>query len=173
MECFKKIAAHMLKGLMYHRDMEDYFRFLGYEELANEQRMHYLDESNNFACLHKQYMQETGCFLDFEIPKYESVIPENWYNYKTTDVDNGTRQKSLKNIFEIWKNWEIETISLYEESIHHFRNTGNDHCAFILERYLKDTSAELKSIKSLWTEFEINDWNPSNILATTKERNNG
>ena len=169
MECFSKIAAHMLKGLMYHRDMEDYLRFLGFEDLAWQQRMRYLDESTNFACIHKQYLELTGKLLHFDTPQYDPIIPASWYNYTTANVDNSTRQKYLKSIFEIWHNWEQETVTLYEQTIKECRTAGNERAALILEKYLKDVACELHDLETLWTEFEMAEWQPCKILLLQKE----
>ena len=164
MDCFKDAAAHTLKGLMYHREFEDYMRFLGFDNLADMQRKRYLEESNTFACINTEYIKLTGKLLNFDTPAYESVIPKSWYDYDIDDVDNNTRRNYLKSLFVLWINWERETITLYEKIISHCHSTGQEEFNIFFDSCLKDTHKELQKAESLWTKFEMCEWTPLDIL---------
>ena len=50
-EIFSNISAHMIKGIMFHAQMADYFDFLGLKGYKRLHEYHYFDESIMFRKL--------------------------------------------------------------------------------------------------------------------------
>ena len=55
-ELFAKISAHMVKGIMFHAQMADYYDFLGLRGYKRMHEYHYFEESMMFRALHRYYI---------------------------------------------------------------------------------------------------------------------
>ena len=55
-DIFSKIAAHMIKGLMVHEQLSNYYDFLGLRSYSNDHEEHYILESKSFRNLNRYYM---------------------------------------------------------------------------------------------------------------------
>ena len=114
-ETFKKLASHMLKGIMIHESLIDYYDFLNFKGFKKIHEYHYFIESIKLRRLKDFYLSHAHKLIEeeFENP---SVIPESWHKYTKFDVDNGTRQTYFKSGLEMWKKWEEETRELLVKS---------------------------------------------------------
>ena len=165
MNYFSEAATTALKGLMYHRDLEDYMRFLGFENLARLQRHRYLEESDMFACLHRDYMRMTGKLLKFDNPAFDGIIPKSWYNYTKMDVDNSTRRSALKSAFDLWYEWEKSVVSLHEKCAKDCAENGLYIQATYFSRLAEEVSEELEMVERMRLELSMKDYDPAAALS--------
>ena len=63
-EIFSNISAHMIKGIMFHAQMADYFDFLGLKGYKRLHEYHYFDESIMFRKLSRYYINNCSRLID-------------------------------------------------------------------------------------------------------------
>ena len=165
MKVFEDTAMRCLKGLMYHRQLEDYFRFLGFDDLARIQRERYLEESDGFARVCTCYLQGTGKLLKFDDPKVESLIPPSWYQHVKNDVDTSTRKSHLKQAMDFWVNWEREVLEAHDASALQMDRDGLRLMSLFFCRMLNDVRDELAFAERLREELQITEYDPADALS--------
>ena len=171
MEVFANIAKHMLKGIMYHKQFEDYFRFLGLNDFAVQQRKRFLDESNAYADFCKTYLLVEDKLLAHEAPEYESIIPESWYAHKRTDVDTNTRRNAVRTAMKKWVSWEEETFKLYCDTVTPMRDEQKEHWVGIFAHMIEDVFHELQCAREMSLELDVSDYSISGIRSVGREHN--
>ena len=55
-EIFSQLSQHMIKGLMMHTQLSDYFNFLGLKGYSQCHKYHYFEENNNYKQLCDYYL---------------------------------------------------------------------------------------------------------------------
>ena len=114
-EIFNKMASHMIEGIMYHDEFAKAYDFLSLYGFAACHDYHHFSEEACYRALSTYYATHYFKLIKLnEIPQ-PKVIPDGWFNYKTQDVDTGTKRSAVKELMTKWINWEIKTKKLYEE----------------------------------------------------------
>lgn len=165
MKVFEDAARHMVKGLMLHKELMDYFNFVGFHMFAVKQKERYLEESGGYADFCFRYMRVKNKLLPQNAPDYESIIPENWYKYTRQEVDNGTRRSALKTGMTAWIDWEKETLALYETFAHQLRDEGKEECALIFEELIREVSEELHNAEAIQLKLEGVGYNIADVYT--------
>lgn len=170
-DVFSKISSHMIKGIMIHEELANYFGFLKLCNYEREQTKRYVSESKSLAKLHSYY---TGhyCKLfpktSIEIP---SVIPEAYFGHESSELDAKDIRSSVKSIFERWVEWEEETKALYVECYIELRDNISDVTAAIMVMDLiKDVDEELMKAKNHWYVLKNSNYD---IVLIMEENANG
>lgn len=112
-----KIVQHMMKGVVFHSQLSQYYRFLNlccYADFHSHQAQ---EEFATLAKFQKWYIDSHERLIPQSQPTIESVIPQDWYAHVKQDVDKNTLRESVKNGHIKWVNWEAETKKLYEDQI--------------------------------------------------------
>lgn len=76
-DIFAELAAHMIKGLMVHDQMRDYYDFLNLKGYAKCHEYHYWEESKNYLCLKHYYFKHHNRLIK-EMPiENPKIIPSS------------------------------------------------------------------------------------------------
>jgi len=108
-EVFTKLVNHMREGVMTHGEMARAYDFIGLEGFARMHDYHQCEEKQGYLCLLHYYSCHSHKLLKIEEIPLPKIIPETWYKYSTTDVDNGTKKGAVKELMEKWVQWERAT----------------------------------------------------------------
>lgn len=145
-EVFTKLATHMIKGLMVHDQLADYYIFLGLEGYHLEHEHQYLSESKTYRDLCYYYMSHYDALLPIDKVDDPQIIPSAWYKYNRFDVDISTRRNGIEAGFKIWRDWETKTIKLYEELAKNLYDLGEISAYQFATNLVQMVDAELQNI---------------------------
>lgn len=166
---FKKLDAHLIKGLMYHEQMADYFDFLNLHGYKRLHEYRYLDESANMRGLHRYYINH----YDRIIPESEIVnprsIPSNWYDHIRADVTASEKKEFIRKAFESWVRWETETKELYQEAYCELCEVGEIAAACKIKEMLSDVDQELKKACRMKLSLDMVNYDLNTIYLCQDE----
>ena len=145
-ETFAQLAKHMVKGLMVHDQMVNYFDFLGLDGFRLEQEKHYREESENYHRLCHFYMTHYGGLINPGEIANPNLIPQSWFKHVRSDVDNSTKRNGIENAFSEWKKWELEARKTYENAYKDLMSLNEVSAALFLVEFMKDVDEELELI---------------------------
>lgn len=163
-EVFAQLGQHMIKGLMVHTQLSDYFNFLGLKGYCKCQEYHYYEESKNFRRVCNYYLEHYDKFIVDSHVGNPQIIPENWYKYTRQQVDATTRKSAIQSGFEKWIKWETETLKLYQTFYKELLNAGEVASASEINCYIKDVNEELSKAQQKYLELKMMDFSISDIV---------
>lgn len=143
-EIYSKIAGHMLKGIMTHEQLTNYYDFLGLQGYKRCHEYHYMAEIYSYRGLCRYFINHHNKLIPDEEIEAPEVIPENWYNYTRQDVDANTKKNAVKNGLVAWVEWERESKQLYEEMYKELMDIGEVASACKVKCLVLDVDKELK-----------------------------
>lgn len=161
-EIFATVGTHMVKGLMIHEELANYYDFLGLKGYSKCHEYHYMTESCTFRKLNRYYIDHYNSLIPNMKVETPEVIPASWYRYERNDVDTNTKRTAVKNGLEMWVNWERETKQLYEQMYSELMRIGEVSTAVnLFSCFIKDVDDELKraykaSLNKKSTGYDIN-----------------
>lgn len=164
-EIFAAISAHMIKGLMVHTQLADYYSFLGLEGYKECHEYHALSESCNYRKINTFYIEHYNKLVPENRIENPNVIPENWYKYSRMDVDSSTKRNGIKSGLEKWMNWETETKQLYEQMYKELIGLNEISAAIEVSKLIEDVSGELKDIYEYILHKKAIDYDLTEIIA--------
>lgn len=163
-EIFTKLCKHMIEGVMYHDDFAKAYDFLGFYGFAKCHDYHHFAEEISYRELSHYYATRYFKLLQIkEIPQ-PKIIPESWYNYKTQDVDIGTKRTAVKELMQKWVSWERETKKLYEELYLELTNLREVAAAMYVKNLIEDVDEELKHAEKKLIKFETLGYDISMLI---------
>jgi hypothetical protein len=169
-EIYSKIASHMIKGMMLHEELADYYDFLGLQGYKRCHEYHYLDETCAYRGLCRYYINHHNKLIlkvEFDNP---NVIPDSWYKYTRQDVDNNTKKNAVKNGITVWVDWEKETKSLYEQMYKELIAIDEIASALKVHELICDVDCELKKAERYYLNKKAIDYDLTEIIAEQKPK---
>lgn len=169
-EIFTKLSEHMIKGLMVHEQLANYYDFLNLPGYRDCHEYHYMKESCAYRKLCRYYVNHYNKLIpetEFDNPE---VIPESWYRYERKSVDSSTKKSAVKVGLEKWVEWETETKELYQEMYKEMMNNGSVASAKFLCEYIEDVDKELKNATKYWLNKEAVNYDMDVIIMEQQEK---
>lgn len=163
-EIFSNISAHMVKGIMFHAQMADYFDFLGLKGYKRLHEYHYFDESIMFRKLNRYYINNCSRLIDEQEPENPRSIPDSWHRYNREDVDVSTKRSAIKSAFQAWIDWENGTLKMYEKAYGELIELGEIALAMFIKNYMCDVEKELKYARRMNIDLKSIDYDMSVIV---------
>ena len=167
-EIFEKLSRHMIKGLMVHEQLANYYKFLNLSGYAYCHEYHFIEESVSYRKLCRYYISHYDKLIpesEFDNPE---IIPESWYQHKRQDVDINTKRNAVKQGLSKWVDWEMKTKKLYSDMYKEVMENGNVDAACFIKELVKDVSKELKRASSYLLDKEAIDYDMSVIIQEQK-----
>lgn len=94
---FSELSEHMLRGLMFHEELANYFAFLTLDGYSYCHEYHYEEESRSYRELNRYYITHYNKLISkkggLDAPQ---LIPTNWYAYTRKDVDANVKRSAVK-----------------------------------------------------------------------------
>ena len=164
-EIFKELSAHMIKGVMIHTQLKDYYDFLNLHGYKRCHEYHGRLEMKNLNRLHKYYINHYNKLIP-EMPiENPAVIPNDWYAHTRQDVDVNTKRNAVKNATEMWVKWETDTKDLFQRMYQELMTLGEVATANKMACYVCDVDRELKWATRKHLELKTADYNIDFIMG--------
>jgi len=169
-EIFKGLSEHMVKGLMIHEQLANYYDFLGLYGYRDCHEYHFIHESCMYRKLCRYYVNHYNKLIPEMEFEQVSEIPESWYNHIRQDVDSNTKRNAVKEGLRKWVEWETETKELYCNMYKEMLENGSVASAKFFERFIEDVDHELKKATKYWLNKEAVDYDMIVIIDEQEEK---
>lgn len=143
-EIFSKLSQHMLKGIMIHEQLANYYDFLALMGYKRCHEYHFLNEICLYRGVCRYFINHYNKLLQYTDTESVEIIPKSWYNYTRQDVDMSTKKNAVKNGFTKWVEWKKETKALYENIYKELVEIGEVAAAMKVKELICDVDSELK-----------------------------
>ena len=163
-EIFTNVSAHMIVGVMIHKELADYYDFMS---LANYEKIHskqYISESKALRKLNKYYITRFYKLIPEPRVEIPSVIPKDIYKHKSDDLSPMDVRQSVKRTLELWVDWETQTKKLYEESYAELITNGDICSALYIGKLVEDVDEELVEARALLMKNQHTDFDIVKII---------
>ena len=163
-EAFKELSSHMIKGLMFHEQMTDYFSFLNLHGYEACHEYHAILERAGYRRLHRFYMETYGRLIDEGKPEDPAVIPATWYRYSREEVDTKTKRQAVRESIEKWVQWEGDTRNIAMNISRELEKAGDEVAARYVLDIAEDAAKELRWAKKTHINLASVDYDMVYIL---------
>ena len=110
----EKICNHQLEGLMFHFDYSCIAKLLGHEKMACMQYKQAIKETEKHLSTIHRLIEAYGEIFHASKGKSTSSAIEVGEKPSTKELAD----KICYEMLEKWKDWECQTVQLYDEAIH-------------------------------------------------------
>lgn len=142
-EIFGLIAQHMIKGMMVHVQLSDYFNFIGLKGYAKCHEYHYYEESKNYRDLVNYYMRHYNkIVLDLPVEN-PHIIPDDWSQFTRYEVSSTVRKNAVISGFDKWLDWELKTKKTYNNYCKELYNLNEIASMTKIKEYVEDVDEEI------------------------------
>ena len=163
-EVFQQMSAHMIKGVMFHQQMTDYFDFLnlfGYKKMSE---YHALAELDNYKQLHTYFLNHYNKLIPESQFENVDIIPKEWYEKTRHDIDIESKKNAVKEAFIKWIEWEKGTKQFFSQMYKELDNNVEVASAFKIGEFVEDVDNELKWCERKYIELQGTDFAMDFIL---------
>ena len=164
-ELYSKLATHMLKGVMMHEQLANYYDFLGLYGYKKCHEYHFMTEMRTYRKVCRYVIEHHNVLIPDVKPVDPEVIPDSWYRYNRMEVDNTTRKNAVKNGLNTWVEWEKETKELYSTLYKQFLELDAVADACYIKCLVADVDEELKCAEQYQLTKESVNYELSHIIA--------
>lgn len=171
-EIYTKIATQMLKGIMIHQDLANYYDFLGLKGYKRCHEYHFLCETLNYRSLNRYFINHHNMLISVDITQsaVSPVIPDSWYNHTRQDVDATTKRNAIKSGLDMWVTWERETKKLYEQMYKELLDIDEIASANKVCEFICDIDRELKKVERYQLNKESTGYDMSDIIHEQEKK---
>lgn len=167
-EIYSNIAKHMVKGIMFHEQMANYYDFIGLHGYKRCHEYHYFCESKCFRKLNRYFINHHNKLIKEEDIEKPDMIPMSWYQYKREDVSSTDIRNAAKISVEMWVKWERDTKLLYENMFSEAMAAGEVASAKKICTFVKDVDHELKYAERYMLKLKAVDYDLGFIMSEQK-----
>lgn len=160
----------MIKGIMLHEQMANYYDFLGLQGYKRCHEYHYLKESCAYRGICRYFLNHHNRLIPNVSVEDPKVIPESWYKYTRQDVDISTKKSAVKNGISMWVDWERETKKFYEQMWKELMDIEEVASAFKIKELICDVDCELKKAERYQLDKKAVDYDMLTIIEEQKHK---
>lgn len=164
-EIIGKLSSYMLKGIMIHEQLSDYYDFLSLHGYKRCHEYHMYKEMKMYRKLHRYFIDTYNMLIEEDAFENPDIIPNTWYRYKRQEVDANTKRSAVKTGIERWVSWEQETKAMFETMYEELMAINEVSAAQMLGKLLCDVDKELKWAERKHIDLVMVDYNISYILG--------
>lgn len=164
-EIYSKVACHMVKGMMIHSRLADYYHFINLDGYAYCHDYHFLIESKAYRKLSKWYMKNHNRLIEEREIEIPMVIPDAWYNHTKQDIDTATVKSAVKDGLDMWVKWETETKELYEEMYKELLDIDEISDTIMMKELISDVTCELAKAEKYKINKELTNYDIGSIIS--------
>lgn len=144
-EIYSTLSAHMIKGVMIHEQLANYYDFLGLGGYKRCHEYHSIAEMCVHRGLNRYYINHHNRLIGESEIENPDIIPTSWYQHARQDVDANTKRNAVKNGLSKWVDWELDTKELYERMYKEALDIGEVASACKIKQLVDDVDRELKN----------------------------
>lgn len=167
---YSDISTHMIKGLMLHEQLSNYYDFLGLEGYKRCHEYHYMKESISYRSLCRYYVNHHNKLIKEQEFDNPDVIPSSWYQYTRQDVDTNIKRNAVKNGLTMWVDWERDTKKMYEQMYKELIEIDEVASACKIKELIKDVDKELKKAERYQLNKIAIDYDIDDIIAEQSKK---
>lgn len=164
-EIYSKVASHMIKGIMFHEQMANYYDFLCLEGYKCCHEYHMYDEMCEYRSLCKYVINHHNMLIPDERIENPEAIPASWYKHVRQDADTTTKKDAVKTGLTAWVNWEKDTKKLYEKMYTELMNLGEVASACKMKKFISKVDHELKKAEKYHLNKEAINYDIGAIIS--------
>lgn len=168
-EVFNKVNERIVKGIMFHEQMADYFDFLNLHGLKRWQENRFIEESAEMRGLHRFAINHLHRLVNEDNISSQQIIPSSWYSSTQFDVDSNAIKQSVKDAFQKWYMWEKETKDIYEKQFKILTDNGKIAEANKINDLIQNVDKELKFVCRKMLEYKSVDYDVAYIMYQQDE----
>ena len=168
-EIYNEINFRQIAALMFHRQMSDYFDFLGLRGYKRLHEYQYLCESRENLRVSRYYINHHGKLLSDSFSGEVKMIPAAWLTANRISVGKATKQKAVEDGFNTYHSWEAETKAVYEKYAARLREAGHEADAIFVDYLVEDVDKELKNVERIIIELISTGYDMVYIVESQKE----
>lgn len=164
-DIMQKVIKRKLKGVMFHDDLQNSFDFLDMHGFKREQEYRTLSEMAEFKSLCRYVINHYDKMPDKKVDRVE-VNPLNLkFIEKRKDVSPEQKKQMLKMLFEMWCEWEEETIEILECYVTALAKMEHNVDSIKVKSLLEDVTMEYKYIERRLIEYNNVGWELHHIYS--------
>ena len=168
-DVFNSLSTHMIKGMMIHEQLANYYQFLGLHGYKRCHDYHFIHESKCFRKLNRYFIDHQYALIKENSIEDPKIIPDSWFQHETTDLDENDITEGVKSGIQKWVMWEKETKLLYSNMyLELVRNGCVSGAEFVSKHLLKDVDHELKKASREWIKLTSANFDILFILGEQK-----
>lgn len=171
-EIYTKLSTHMIKGIMIHDQMANYYDFLGLEGYKRCHEYHMFKEMCNYRSLNRYFINHHNMLIPEEQFENPDVIPESWYKYERQDVDASTKKNAVMSGLDKWVDWERDTKELYEDMYKELCEIGEVASAMKVKEFIEDVDYELKKAERYQLNKKATGYDMVSIIEEQTRKHN-
>ena len=160
----------MIKGMMIHEQLANYYDFLGLQGYKRCHEYHFLQETCAYRGVCRYFINHHDMLIPDEKIENPEIIPASWYDHIRGDVDTSTKKNAVKSGLTKWVTWERETKKLYESMYNELVNMGEVASACKIKELICDVDCELKKAERYWLNKEATGYDMSLIISEQKSK---
>lgn len=164
-EIFSELSGHLIKGLMLHDQMSDYYDFLSLRGYKRCHEYHYKKEMCSYRRLHRYFINHYGKLIEEKRIDDPEAIPSSWYRYKRNEVDASTKRSAVRAGVEKWVAWEKDTKELMQRAYRELMQANEEAAAIFLQDFIADVDCELKYAERKAIDLDAVDYNLAYIIG--------
>lgn len=168
-EIFSTLASHMIRGMMTHEQMANYYDFLGLSGYKECHEYHFMHETCTYRKLCKYFISHHNKLIPHATIEDPRVVSDNWYRYTRQDVDNNTKKTGVRNGLNLWIAWEQETKKLYEQMYKELMDINEIADTEMIRCLIEDVSCELKKAEKYQLNKKAIDYDLISIVGEQHE----
>lgn len=169
-EIYAELSAHMIKGMMIHEQLANYYDFLGLKGYKRCHEYHYLQETCAHRGLNRYYLNHHNRLIPERTIENPNIIPQAWYNRTRQDADSGTKKNAVRVGLTKWVEWERETKKLYERMYKELMEIDEVASAMKIKELICDVDHELKMAERYWLNKEAIGYDIEAIIGEQKAK---
>lgn len=164
-EIFSDISSHQIKGLMFHSQLADYYRFLGLDKYADCHEEHYSKEICSWRKISRYYIEHCNMLVNEKPIDNPNIIPKDWYGVSRQEVDTSTKRRAVERGMNEWVNWEKETKELYEKAFAELLSLGEGAAAMRIKKCMCDVDNELAEAERYMLNKKAMDYDVGYLIG--------
>lgn len=168
-EVFSEISKRMIRAVMLHAQLTDYFDFLDLHGYKRWHEYRFFAENAELRGVHRYAINHCNRLIPETSVDNPRMIPSNWENYTRFQVDNSTRKSAVKEAFEKWYQWENETKMFLESQFKTLAEASKIADADKVNEMICGVDQELKELTRELLSLRSVDYDPSYIMMRQGE----
>ena len=164
-EIFKQTIEHILKGVMIHDELANYYDFLGLQGYKKCHEYHGMMETHNYRKVMHYYISRYNKLLPEPKVEPNGVIPTSWLGYTRQDVDAKTKQSAIKAGMDKWVAWERNTKKFFQTMYKELMALDEITAADMFMCLIHDVECELKKVEQYHLNKIATGYDMGNIIS--------
>lgn len=160
----------MIKGIMFHEQMANYYDFLGLEGYKRCHEYHMFKEMCSYRSLYRYFINHHDMLIPDERIENPEAIPASWFKYERQDVDAGTKKSAVRSGLVAWVDWERDTKTMYEDMYKELMELGEVASAFKIKELVCEVDQELKKAERYLLNKELIGYDLIAIVEEQKSK---